>query len=81
MRTKPIPVTAVKMRQQYEAPKAMTVARTAMRMTADPCERWSFSDATKAGGAKSDDSYEDGGFEVSKTMTVTQMATPRGSHF
>ena len=30
-------------------------------------------------GAKSDDSYEDGGFEAPKTTTVTSMATPRGS--
>ena len=28
---------------------------------------------------KSDDSYQDGGFEASKTTTVTRMATPRGS--
>ena len=28
--------------------------------------------------AKSDDSYEDGGFEAPKTTTVTRMVTPRG---
>ena len=31
-----------------------------------------------AGGAKGDDSYEDGGFQASKTRTATRMATPRG---
>ena len=35
--------------------------------------------ATKALGAKSGDSYEDGGFQPSKTTTVTKMATSRGS--
>ena len=30
-------------------------------------------------GIRTDDSYEDGGFEASKTMTVTRMATPKGS--
>ena len=30
-------------------------------------------------GVKTDDSYKDGGFEASKTATVTRMATPRGS--
>ena len=30
-------------------------------------------------GVKIDDSYEDGGFQASKTATVTRMATPRGS--
>ena len=35
MMTKPVPVTLIslKMRQQYEASKAITVARTAMRTT------------------------------------------------
>ena len=28
--------------------------------------------------SKSDDSYEEGSFRASKTMTVTRMATPRG---
>ena len=28
--------------------------------------------------SKSDDSYEEGSFQASKTMTVTRMATPRG---
>ena len=30
-------------------------------------------------GLKPDDSYEDGGFEASKTTTVTRMAISRGS--
>ena len=30
-------------------------------------------------GAKTDDSYEDGGFEASNTTTVTRMATRMGS--
>ena len=30
-------------------------------------------------GVKTDDSYEDSGFEASKTTTVTRMATPGGS--
>ena len=30
-------------------------------------------------GIKHDAIYEDGGFEASKTTTVTRMATPRGS--
>ena len=30
-------------------------------------------------GVKTDDNYEDGGFEASKTTTVTRMATARGS--
>ena len=29
-------------------------------------------------GGKTDDSYEDGGFEASKTTTVTRIATRRG---
>ena len=29
--------------------------------------------------SKVDDSYEDGGFEASKTTTITRMATPRDS--
>ena len=33
---------------------------------------------TKACGAKSDDNYEDGGFEAPKATTVTRMATLRG---
>ena len=33
----------------------------------------------EAQGAQSGDSYEDGGFEPSKTKTVTKMATTRGS--
>ena len=30
-------------------------------------------------GVKTNDSYEDAGFEASNTTTVTRMATPRGS--
>ena len=46
----------------------------------DPCECWYFRDVTTVRGVKADDSsYEDGGFEESKTTTVTRMATPRGS--
>ena len=80
MRTKPIPVTAVKMRQQYEAPKAMTAARTAMRMTPIPVSVGAFQTRRNQEGLK--------------VMTVTKMAAlrcpkrrqlrgwrPRGSHF
>ena len=33
---------------------------------------------TKARGAQSDDSWEDGGFEASKTTTAMRVATPKG---
>ena len=45
----------------------------------DPCDCWYFRDVTNMRGVKTDESYEDGGFEASKTTTVTRIATPKGS--
>ena len=44
----------------------------------DPGDCRYFRNVTKMRGVKTDDSYKDGGFEASKTMTVTRMATPGG---
>ena len=45
----------------------------------DPCGCWYFRNVRNVRAANADDSYEDGGFEASKTTTGTRMATPRGS--
>ena len=66
-------VTTFKLRQQYDVSKAMTVARIAMSNTLMPVTVDTFSHRSK-----SDDSYEEGSFQASKTTAVTRMATPRG---
>ena len=45
----------------------------------DPGDGWYFCPAKTGQGAKSGDSCEDGGFQPSKTTTVTRMPTSKGS--
>ena len=57
----------------------MTVASIAMSTTLLPVTVDTFEMRRRhIYGSKSDDSYEEGSFQESKTMTVTRMATPRG---
>ena len=49
-----------------------------MRTTLIPVTVDTFETRPRYIGSKSDDRYEEGSFQASKTMTVTRMATPRG---
>ena len=79
MRTQPIPAITLKMRQQHEPSKAVTVARTAMRTTQVHLTVGTFETRREHKGLKvtTVTSHEDGGFDASKTMTFTRMATPK----
>ena len=72
MRTKPIRVTVKKIHKSTDGCEDRD-------RDSDPCDGSYFRDITNVRGVQTDDSYEDGGFEASKTTTVARMATPRGS--
>ena len=70
MRTTPGYFKNAAILRQYEVSTARTVARIPMRTTPVPVSVGTVE-------TNGDDSYEDGGFEVPETTTVTGMATPR----
>ena len=71
-------VNILKLRQQYEISKAMTVARIAIRTALIPVTVDIFETRRRYIGPKvTNNSYEEGRFRASKGMTVNRMR-PRG---